>query len=85
MPAGVSSSGKTRVFGTRIRRFESSHPSQHSQVKPTFFFGSLPSVLLPFLTSWIGLLIVSVFSQKRIVSEVIHGLQAFADKRKPKG
>jgi hypothetical protein len=25
---GVSSSGKTRVFGTRIRRFESSHPSQ---------------------------------------------------------
>ncbi len=24
----MSSSGKTRVFGTRIRRFESSHPSQ---------------------------------------------------------
>ena len=26
--AGVSSSGKTRAFGARIRRFESSHPSQ---------------------------------------------------------
>src|SRR4030042_7034501 len=26
--AGASSSGKTRVFGTRIRRFESSRPSQ---------------------------------------------------------
>src|SRR4030042_2665680 len=25
---GVSSSGKTQVFGTCIRRFESSHPSQ---------------------------------------------------------
>lgn len=25
---GVSPSGKARVFGTRIRRFESSHPSQ---------------------------------------------------------
>ncbi len=25
---GVSSSGKTQVFGTWIRRFESSHPSQ---------------------------------------------------------
>ena len=25
---GVSSSGKTRAFGARIRRFESSHPSQ---------------------------------------------------------
>jgi hypothetical protein len=24
---GVSSSGKTRAFGARIRRFESSHPS----------------------------------------------------------
>ncbi len=29
LSAGVSSSGKTRVFGIRIRRFESSHPSQH--------------------------------------------------------
>ena len=26
--SGVSSSGKTRAFGARIRRFESSHPSQ---------------------------------------------------------
>jgi hypothetical protein len=25
---GVSSSGKTQVFGTWTRRFESSHPSQ---------------------------------------------------------
>jgi 4-diphosphocytidyl-2-C-methyl-D-erythritol kinase len=29
--AGVSSSGKTRAFGARIRRFESSHPSQSKE------------------------------------------------------
>ena len=30
---GASSSGKTRVFGTRIRRFESSRPSQKTWLK----------------------------------------------------
>ena len=30
---GVSSSGKTQVFGTWIRRFESSHPSHSSKVE----------------------------------------------------
>jgi hypothetical protein len=29
---GVSSSGKTRAFGARIRRFESSHPSQKYEI-----------------------------------------------------
>ena len=39
--AGASSSGKTRVFGTRIRRFESSRPSQkfliRTQIKADFY------------------------------------------------